>query len=103
MENPTYSIEIERFHKPVDTNSREYANANNMAFNWFKLLEVIIKKSEKENKIERDNEQVMDKVEVNIPNSSIADELSKLALLLKEGVLSEEEFNNQKKGYCPVK
>ncbi|TRZ37009.1 SHOCT domain-containing protein [Niallia circulans] len=96
LENPIYTIEIERFHKPADTNSREYANAYNVALNWFKLLEVIIKQGDKEYNVER-NKQLMNNDETKILNSSVADELTKLALLLREGVLTEEEFNIQKK------
>lgn len=48
LEFPTYTFEIGRFPNPVDTTLREYVNVYDIAFNWFKLLEVIIKKSEKE-------------------------------------------------------
>lgn len=48
LDNPFFNIEFARFPKPVETSNREYIVAHQDAFTWFKLMEVIIKRTEQE-------------------------------------------------------
>jgi hypothetical protein len=48
LDEPFFKFVFENFHPPVETTTNEYMTAHNQAFTWFKLLEVIIKRTEKE-------------------------------------------------------
>ncbi|MEB2264159.1 SHOCT domain-containing protein [Priestia megaterium] len=72
-----------------------YKKANADSMDWHGVLRVIIQQVDKEDKkkYEQHKEVIVNQTE----HFSIADELKKLSDLHKEGILSEEEFNEHKK------
>lgn len=46
LQNPLLKINFAFFHKPIQTNMRQYIIKHEEALNWFKLMEVIVKRSE---------------------------------------------------------
>lgn len=77
---------------PVKKSDDKYKNAIEKANYWQSLISVLIKKADKE-----DKEKEKETISVNNKNNnSVADEIKKLNELVKEGIISEEEFNNQK-------
>lgn len=46
LNNPFFTIEFARFTKPVETSDGEYILVHQNAFTWFKLIEVIMKRTE---------------------------------------------------------
>ncbi|PGR02376.1 SHOCT domain-containing protein [Priestia megaterium] len=72
-----------------------YMKANADSMDWHGVLKVIIQQMDKEDKkkYEQHKEVIVNQTE----HFSIADELKKLSDLHKEGILSEEEFNEHKK------
>ena len=72
-----------------------YKKANADSMDWHGVLKVIIQQVDKEDK--RKYEQHEEVTANSRGNFSVADELKKLSDLHKEGILSEEEFNEHKK------
>lgn len=79
----------------IDRNNQKFIKANKEVIHWHSLFKVIIDMADKE---EKSNQVIQN----NINNSSsqsfnTADEIRKLHDLLKEGIITQEEFNLQKK------
>ena len=71
-----------------------YPGAISRARHWHGLLKVIIHKADEEDKL-KERKASLEKMN-NAKNNSVADELSKLADLKKQGIITEEEFASQK-------
>ena len=84
----THSLDL--LSEPIKTDNQLFTDAMNNARNWKSLLENLIKKADREDSKKTD---VANKQEHPL---SVADELTKLAGLKKEGILTEEEFEQQK-------
>ncbi|MED4265955.1 SHOCT domain-containing protein [Priestia megaterium] len=78
----------------------KYKKANSDSMDWHGLLRVIIQKVDKEDRIQ--SEECREPTTAQPGNLSVADELKKLSDLHKEGILSEEEFNEHKKKILSV-
>jgi hypothetical protein len=77
---------------PVPTKKEEpkYKSAKRNIDHWYSLLSVLIKIDDKKEEV-----KIIDKIETK-PILSNADELRKLSDLYKDGILTEEEFTQQK-------
>lgn len=73
----------------------KYKEANSNSMEWHGLLKVIIQQVDKEDR--KQFESRKEPIVAPSNNFSIADELKKLSDLHKEGILSEDEFNEHKK------
>ncbi|NQV18794.1 MAG: SHOCT domain-containing protein [Armatimonadetes bacterium] len=71
-----------------------YLGAIQKARHWQGLLEVIIRRTDEEDKLKES--KAFQKVINSVDNNSVADELKKLADLKKQGIITEEEFDSQK-------
>ncbi|WP_419893630.1 SHOCT domain-containing protein [Oceanobacillus kimchii] len=76
---------------PIKTESREYINATAKINHWHSLLAVLINKADKEDEIKSDRQATIENT-----TFSNADEIKKLAGLLSDGLLTQEEFNIEK-------
>jgi hypothetical protein len=72
-----------------------YPGAISKARHWQGLLEIIIRRADEEDRIKEGENK--NKILKNDNNNSVADELSKLAELKNQGIITEEEFASQKK------
>jgi len=101
LENPVYLINfmgaevgfnrdnpIPIKKKPIKKDTERYKSAIKNADHWHSLVSVLIKQADEEDKKQG---QVLSQT-----NGSIADELMKLADLLKQGAISQEEYNTLK-------
>lgn len=86
--NPIHDVNF--LNLPTKKNSILYKQAIQNARHWQGLIEVLIKRAEREDKTTNTDEPAR------LPLNSIADELKKLADLRDAGVLSTEEFQLQK-------
>ena len=77
---------------PIKKDNPKFKSAISNINHWHSLLGLLIKQTDSTN-VELTKE---DKTTSNTNNNSIADELKKLAQLKNDGILSEEEFNQQK-------
>jgi hypothetical protein len=75
-----------------------YKNAHGEVTQWHKLISVLIKQADDEDKKREieDNKVFQKELHNNHNLTSNADELLKLSELLKQGILTQEEFNIQK-------
>ncbi|SOC43413.1 SHOCT domain-containing protein [Ureibacillus acetophenoni] len=76
---------------PIKKESSNYVNAINSINHWHSLLSILIKQSDS-----IDSKESEEKVISNNVNISTADELKKLADLRNSGILTDEEFQQQK-------
>lgn len=81
--NPIQDVVFANFYNPQDGASSKIKEIISQIDNFHKLISVLIKQNDKE----QVNEPIL---------NSTADELKKLAQLKNDGILSEEEFNQQK-------
>lgn len=91
--NPVYEIKF--LNKETRKDTQMYQQAIQQARHWHGLIEVLIKRADME-----DNKQTNVNVAVTTPliqQSSVADEVKKLADLRTSGVLTEQEFEQQKR------
>lgn len=102
---PTYSINFFRapFNKstkkiePADIkSSTEYQAGAKEIEQWYSIITVIIKRTEKENHNINTSKQT-ENTDVNKPSSLRIEDLNKLADLYKQGLLSRDEFEFEKK------
>lgn len=89
--NPLHEISFLDSQTEVSKKSPRYENAIKNARHWNSLIEVLIKRADMEDKENAANNVVQ------ISQSSIADEIKKLAELRDAGILSDVEFQQQKK------
>lgn len=78
---------------PVKQASPIYKEAIEKANRWHYLISVLIKKADQEDQLTQEKER---RSENNSSTSSVAEELLKLSTLVKEGMITQEEFNVQK-------
>ena len=71
-----------------------YKIALSHAGRWQRVIEVLIRRADQEN---RDAQMALAQTPSASPTSYVADELKKLADLHQNGVLSQDEFNEQKR------
>lgn len=83
IKNPVILLKIFNTSTPWDKNDEELKQYSETAMEWQGLFSVIIKNGDK-------------KVEAKAETENTSDEIRKLHELLKDGILTEEEFNNQK-------
>lgn len=76
---------------PIKKDSIKYKNAIDSISHWHSLLSILIKQSDL-----NDSKKIEEKMANNNINISIADEIKKLAELRNSGILTEEEFQQQK-------
>lgn len=73
----------------VDKNDMRFKKAYEQAMHWHSLFKVLIENADKEDKLNNQEENTF--------NSNVADEIRKLYSLLEEGIITQEEFDMQKK------
>lgn len=97
ISSPQYTLNI--ISEKTKTESMDYKNAVSFANSVNSSIKAIISLTAQEKNTE--NEPVFSQPETNdtnqTPGLSVADELIKLKKLLDEGVLTQEEFDNEKK------
>jgi len=84
---PNYVINFINFE--IEKSNPHYKTMIEQARYWHSIMSVIINQAETE-------EKVSERIITKIPSISIADEIEKLAGLLKAGLITDEEFNKQK-------
>ncbi len=92
---PVLEVPILNHYTELKKDSVLYKEVEKDATHWHKLISVLIKQADIEDKnqgIEQEQMPLLEKKS----DSSVADEIKKLHELLKEGILTEEEFNAQK-------
>ena len=89
--NPLHEIYFLNWESGIDKKTDFYKEAMQKARHWHSLIEVLIKRADMEDKENAANNVVQ------ISQSSIADEIKKLAELRDAGILSDVEFQQQKK------
>lgn len=70
-----------------------YTQAIQVARHWHGIVEVLIKRADSEEKCLQNSER---QIQPALPNASVADEIKKLAELHHSGVLTSDEFQQQK-------
>ena len=87
--DPIFNISLlSKTSAGISTNDKKYKEAKAKADHWQAVFEAIIKQADAE-------EQQIQK-SINIESGSISDELKKLSELKELGVLTEDEFMQQK-------
>jgi len=86
MSKAYHRITFEIFPKGVAKTEVAYTAVEKEVSHWHSLLSYLIKQADEQQKPSNAS-----------PNSSVADELIKLSSLLRNNIITEEEFNNQKK------
>lgn len=79
----------------VDKKDDKFKRANDEVMHWHSLFKVLIEIADSEDKKINETSHIID--EKNNGNTNVADEIRKLYALLKEGILTQEEFDTQKK------
>lgn len=75
----------------IDRSSQKFTKANKEVMHLHSLFKVLIDKADKEDK------KIEQRQNNNIPTYSSADEIRKLHDLLSDGIITQEEFESQKK------
>lgn len=88
--NPLHEVSFLNSETGIKQTDSRYQDAMQKARHWNGLIEVLIKRADMEDKENSANNVVQ------ISQSSIADEIKKLAELCDSGILSEVEFQQQK-------
>lgn len=88
MKNPIFVLNVFQSYTGVKKTSLDYIKYKEQSQKWYSLLKIIIKKAD-----EMDNKE---NKSASSHNLSIADEIIKLKKLRDEGILSEQEFKEQK-------
>ncbi len=93
-ENPVRTIKF--LEGKIKRNSIEHTDLLKKAKHWHSIIEILIKKADTEDKVTEQNE--LKSAILGTKNSalSLADELSKLVSLRDSGILTNEEFTQQK-------
>jgi low affinity Fe/Cu permease len=87
--NPIVTVTFMDKPYTIEKSEDTYKNSYNTANHWQKLISVLIKQADEEDKKK-------EQTKFNRSTSSITEELTKLANLKKEGYLTKEEFDIQK-------
>ncbi|MDA2381444.1 SHOCT domain-containing protein [Bacillus cereus] len=90
-----YRITFMSAETAISKDSSIYINSNKQITQWHSLFKVIIDMADKEDK--GNNIQINHNNVSNTSTSNFADEIRKLHDLLKEGIITQEEFDSQKK------
>lgn len=91
--NPIHKIAFLDSPFPYSKNTKEYKDAYNAAYHCHQLMGILIKQADEEDK-QKEATTNINNLQGNI---SVADELRKLVQLKEEGIISEDEFEAQKK------
>lgn len=91
--NPIHKIVFLDSLIPCSKDSKEYKDAYNIAYHCHQLISILIRKADEEDK-QKETSTNTSNAQGNI---SVADELRKLVQLKEEGILSDNEFEVQKK------
>lgn len=95
LDNPVHDINF--MGAEVDKENPLYETAMEQARHWHGIMEVIIKQADMDdNKAVKSNEELGDGTSKVLSQSSIADELLKLGELKDKGLLTSNEFEEQK-------
>jgi len=92
MKNPVKIVTFLDESSPINKEDRRYKEAYEQVLHWHSLFKVLIEQSDKEDTNNKQNQDNNDSSFL-----SVADEIRKLSELLKEGIITQEEFEIQKK------
>lgn len=92
---PIKKITFLNSEKPIKKDTQEYRTAIQKANHWHKLMTIVIKQADTYDN-EKQEKVVTNERNIENSTSSVADELTKLSQLKKEGFLTDEEFQKQK-------
>jgi ribosomal protein L37E/uncharacterized membrane protein len=92
IDSPVKKVVLLDKQKAIKKSDHEYRIAKEKALNWHGLIKVLINMADKEDVEKQSAESIL----TGEKNLSVADELSKLAQLHKEGILTKEEFEAEK-------
>ena len=92
IDNPVKKVVLLDKQKAIKKSDHEYRIAKEKALNWHGLIKVLINMADKEDAEKQSAESIF----TGKKSLSVADELSKLAQLHKEGILTKEEFETEK-------
>lgn len=92
--NPLKIIPFLNETTSIKKEDEKYLKAYEEAMHWLSIFKVIIDKADKEDKSKVQSNKINDN---KTTTSNIADEIRKLHDLLKEGIITQEEFDSQKK------
>lgn len=87
-QKPVHDINL--YSGETNKNSMFHKAATEKARHWHSLIAILIKRADEEDKAKESTPQPVEK------NKSVADELSKLMELKEKGILTDEEFTQQK-------
>lgn len=94
IKNPLQIIPFLNETNSIDRSNQKFINANKEVMHWHSLFKVIIDMADKE---EKSNQVIQNNINDSKPTLNTADEIRKLHDLLKEGIITQEEFDLQKK------
>jgi hypothetical protein len=92
--NPLQIITFLNEPTSIDRSSEKFIKANKEVMHWHSLFKIIIDMSDKE---EKSNQVIQNNINDSNSTFNTADEIRKLHDLLKEGIITQEEFDLQKK------
>ncbi|MER1958848.1 MAG: SHOCT domain-containing protein [Solibacillus sp.] len=92
--NPLQVIPFLNEDYSIDRNNKKFIKANKEVMHWHSLFKIIIDLADKE---EKSKQLIQDNKSDSNSTYNIAEEIRKLHDLLKEGIISQEEFDLQKK------
>ncbi|MDQ0482448.1 SHOCT domain-containing protein [Guptibacillus hwajinpoensis] len=98
-QDPLRIIHFLNVSTPMDRNKQNFINANKEVMHWQSLLKVVIDIADKQDKQDRQIKEVIEvKETIEQPTKALvsADEIRKLHDLMKEGIITQEEFDSQK-------
>ncbi|MCZ2258601.1 SHOCT domain-containing protein [Sporosarcina sp. G11-34] len=97
-ETPVQEIMLLNLKTEVKKDNVVYKQALSHATHWHKLISVLINHADKEDRVVKKEIEESKEVQFREINSyTTADEIRKLHDLLSEGIITQEEFDNQKK------
>ncbi|MEK3716234.1 SHOCT domain-containing protein [Paenibacillus sp. FSL R7-0333] len=103
--NPVYYIKFLFVIEAVRKNTPKYQNAIKEANHWHGLISVLIRRADAELQDTKQKElvsalapnSIKEEASVSTVSASVADELVKLGELMKQGLITSEEFSEMKK------
>lgn len=83
---------------PIKKDDQKYKLSAEKVNHWYALISVLIKQADEEDRVKvvESSNNTTTIIQENLSNISVADELQKLHELLKQNIITQEEFDKQK-------
>lgn len=93
ISRPSHTITLLNHITELKTDDHRVKSARKKASDWHNVISIIIKRADEEDK---QKERKLNQEDLKSSNISVADELLKLSELLKQNLITQEEFEKQK-------